>query len=215
MVRGRNAGSCIPLEGPKLGAHNGSDGDDWKWRKVGRLKDGVEGMTSRVGLFSVLPGVEIVRLRFDGRLLGGVGGLMKSGEGGAELFFSLLTTPTGAGVCPRRLVSEVVVLIPRFFRFRAFFAGVVGLCNSKKAFGDVSAGLVSGLRDLKSATNEDAAAVLAKGDSGEGPGDGSVTEDESIVEMVVVGELSEEPVELLSRLSVCIWKDEKAAPFAV
>jgi hypothetical protein len=171
-------------------------------------------MTSRAGLFSVLPGVEIVKLRLDGRRFGGVGGLIKSGDGGAELFFSLGITPTGAGVWPRRLVSDVVVLMPRFFRLRAFFAGVVGRCSSKKALGDESPELVSGLRDLKSATNEDAAADLAKGDSGEGPGDGSVTEDESMVEMVVVGELSEDAVELLSRLSVCIWKEEKV-PLAV
>jgi hypothetical protein len=194
----------MPLDGPRLGAHSGRDGDDWKWRNAGLLKDGVEGMTSRVGLFSVLPGVEIVRLRFEGRLLGGVGGLINSGEGGAELFLSLLTTPIGAGVWPRRLVREVVVLMPRFFKFRAFFAGVVGLCNSKKALGDESPGLVSGLRDRKSATKEEEAAVLANGDSGEAPGDGSVTEEESIVEMVVVGELSDEAVELLSRLSVCM-----------
>jgi hypothetical protein len=169
------------------------------------LKDGVEGMRSRVGLLSVLPGVDIVKLRFDGRLLGGVGGLMKSGEGGAELFLSLGTTPTGAGVWARRLVREVVVLMPRFFKFRAFFAGVEGLCSSKKAPGEESPGLVPGRRDRKSATNEEAAAVLAKGDSGETPGDGSVTDDESMVEIVVVGELSEEAVELLSRLSVCMW----------
>lgn len=38
------------------------------------------------------------KLRFDGRRFGGVGGLMNNGDGGAELFFSLLTTFTGAGV---------------------------------------------------------------------------------------------------------------------
>lgn len=195
----------MPFAGPILGGHSGRDGEDWKWRRAGRLNEGVEGMTSRAGLLSVLPGVEMVKLRFDGRLLGGVGGLMKSGDGGAELFLSLLTTAIGAGVWPRRLVRDVVVLMPRFFRFRAFFAGVVGRCSSKKALGDESPGLVSGRRDRKSATNEEAAAVLASGDSGEGPGDGSVTDDESMVEMVVVGELSEEAVELLSRLSVCIW----------
>lgn len=161
-------------------------------------------MTSRAGLLSELPGDPIVKLRFDGRRLGGVGGLMKSGEGGAELFLSLFTTATGAGVCPRRFVREVVVLMPRFFKLRAFLAGVVGRCSSKKALGDESPGLVSGLRDRKSATKDDAAAVLARGDSGETPGDGSVTDDESMVEMVVVGELSEEAVELLSRLSVCM-----------
>jgi hypothetical protein len=214
VTSGRSAGNVIPFEGPKLDPHNGNDGDDWKWRNAGRLKEGVEGITRRAGLFSALPGDPIVKLRFDGRLLGGVGGLMKSGEGGAELVLSLLTTATGAGVWPRRFVREVVVLIPRFFRLRAFFAGVVGLCNSKKALGDESPGLVSGLRARKSAMKDDAAAVLAKGDSGETPGDGSVTDDESMVEMVVVGELSEEAVELLSRLSVCMWKEEKAAPLA-
>jgi len=108
-------------------------------------------------------------------------------------------------VGPRRFVRDVVVLMPRFFRFRAFFAGVVGRCSSKNALGDASRGLVSGLRERKSATKDDEAAVLAKGDSGETPGDGSVTDDESMVEMVVVGELSDEAVELLSRLSVCVW----------
>jgi hypothetical protein len=105
--------------------------------------------------------------------------------------------------------------MPRFFKFRAFFAGVVGLCSSKKLLGEESPALVSGLRDRKSATKDEDAAVLAKGDSGETPGDGSVTDEESMVEMVVVGELSEEAVELLSRLSVCMWKEEKVVPFAM
>lgn len=56
---------------------------------------------------------------------------------------------------------------------------------------------------------------LAKGDSGETPGDGSVTDDESMVDIVVVGELSDEVVELLSRLSLCTWKGEKCAPVFV
>jgi hypothetical protein len=94
------------------------------------------------------------------------------------------------------------VLMPRFLRFRGFFAGVVGRCSSKKALGDASADGGSVLRDLKSATNDNGAAVFARGDSGDTPGDGSVTDDESMVEMVVVGELSEEVVELLSRLSL-------------
>lgn len=192
----------MPFVGAMLGGHNGNEGDDWKCRRVGRLNEGVDGMTSRPGLLSTPP--PMAKLRFEGRLLGGVGGLMKSGEGGAELFFSLLTTAGGAGVWARKFVKEVVVLIPRFFKFRAFFAGVVGRCSSKNALGDESPELVSGLLDLKSATNEEAAAVLASGDSGETPGDGSVTDEESIVEMVVVGELSEDAVELLSRLSWCM-----------
>lgn len=204
MANGRSAGNVIPLAGATLGEHNGNDGEDWKCRNAGRFRDGVEGITSRAGLLSAFPGVPISKLRFEGRLLGGVGGLMKSGEGGAELFFSLLTTATGAGVWARRFVNEVVVLMPKFFKFRAFLAGVVGRCNSKKALGDESPELVSGRLDLKSATKEEAAAVLASGDSGEGPGEGSVTDDESMVEIVVVGELSEEAVELLSRLSWCM-----------
>lgn len=81
-----------------LGEHNGNEGDDWKWRRTGLFSDGVDGITSRAGLFSVLPGEPMVKLRLDGRLLGGVGGFMKRGDGGAELFLSLLTTATGAGV---------------------------------------------------------------------------------------------------------------------
>lgn len=75
-------------------------------------------MTSLVGLLSLMPGVAIVRLRLDGRLRGGVGGLMKSGDGGAELFFSWIGWTAGAaGAWARRLVSEVVVLMPRFLDF--------------------------------------------------------------------------------------------------
>lgn len=93
---GRNAGNFIPPAGATLGEHNGRDGDDWKWRRAGLLREGVEGITSLVGLLSLMPGVAIVKLRFDGRLRGGVGGLMKRGDGGAELFFSLLAAAAGA-----------------------------------------------------------------------------------------------------------------------
>ena len=172
-------------------------------------------MTSLVGLLSLIPGVAIVRLRLEGRLRGGVGGLMKRGDGGAELFFSLSARAAGAaGAWARRLVREVVVLIPRFFRFRAFFAGVVGRASSKKLFLDDTPSDVSGLRALKSAAKE-WFVILGMGDSGEGPGEGSVTEEESMVDMVVVGELSEEAVELESRESWWLWKDEKGAPCIV
>ena len=150
----------------------------------------------------------MVKLRLDGRRRGGVGGLMNKGEGGAELFFSCFSTAGRVAVgCMRRLPSDVEVLIPRFFKFRGFFAGVVGLCSSKKLLGDASSKPLSGLRDRKSATKE--VAALATGDSGEGPGDGSVTEEESMVDMVVVGELSDEAVEVLSRLSRWMWNEEK------
>lgn len=213
---GRKAGNFIPPVGAALGEHKGRDGEDWKWRSVGLLRDGVDGMTSLVGLLSLIPGVAMVKLRFDGRLRGGVGGLMKRGEGGAELFLSLLAWAAAgaAGPWARRLVSEVVVLMPRFFRLRAFFAGVVGRASSKKLFPVKTPSDVSGLRALKSAAKE-WFAILAMGDSGEGPGEGSVTDDESMVEIVVVGELSEEAVELESRESWWLWKDEKGAPCIV
>src|SRR4051812_27101269 len=128
----------------------------------------------------------MVRLRLLGRLLGGVGGLMNEGDVGAEVFFSLTAregkNPLGLA---RKLLSEVEVLMPKFFRFLGFFAGVVGLANSKKVLGEDSVEPVSVRRDLRSATKEEGA-VFATGDSGDGPGDGSVTEDESMVEMVVV-----------------------------
>jgi len=133
---------------------------------------------------------------------------MNNGEGGAELFFSCFSTAGREAVgFKRRLPNDVEVLIPRFLRFRGFFAGVVGLCSSKKVLGDESWESLSVLRDRKSATKD--VAVFATGDSGDGPGDGSVTEDESMVDMVVVGELSEEAVDVLSRLSRWMWKEEK------
>ena len=142
----------------------------------------------------------MVRLKLDGRRLGGVGGLIKEGEGGAELFFSFFSTAGSVAVgFVRRLPSEVEVFIPRFLRFRGFFAGVVGLCSSKNVLGDDSWGPLSVLRDRKSATKD--VADLATGDSGDGPGDGSVTDEESMVDIVVVGELSEDAVDVLSRLS--------------
>lgn len=191
---------------------SGRAGEDWKWRKAGRSEDGVEGMRSLTGFVSLLAGVAIVRLRLDGRLLGGVGGLINSGEGGAELVLSSGATTIGAGAWLRRLLKEEAVLMPRFFKFRGFLAGVVGRCSSKKVLADASPETGSVLRDRKSATKEQGVMVFAKGDSGDTPGEGSVTEDESIVEMVVVGELSEEAVELLSRLSRWRWKEENGVP---
>jgi len=155
----------------------------------------------------------MVKLRFDGRRLGGVGGLINNGDGGAELFFSFFSTAGNVVVgFVRRLPSDDDVLIPRFFKFRGFFAGVDGLASSKKVLGEVSGEAMSVLRDRKSATNE-AVAGLAIGDSGDGPGDGSVTEDESMVDMVVVGELSDDVVDVLSRLSRCMWKAAKGTPW--
>lgn len=135
---------------------------------------------------------------------------MKEGDVGAEVFLSLFARPgnTPAGF-DRRLLNEVDVLIPKFFRFLAFFAGVVGLCSSKNVVGEDSLDPLPALRDLKSAENEGAAA-FEMGDSGEGPGEGSVTEEESMVEIVVVGELSDDSEATVDVLSRCTWKLEKA-----
>lgn len=118
-------------------------------------------MRSRTGLLSGAPGVDIVKLRFDGLRLGGVGGLMNNGDGGAELFFSFGATAMGAGVWARRLPRDEAVLMPRFLRFRGFFAGVVGRCSSKKVFEAASPDDCSVLRERKSATNDKGATVLA------------------------------------------------------
>lgn len=126
---------------------------------------------------------------------------MKEGEVGAEVFFSFLATMGREVLDPRRFVKDVAVLIPRFLRFLGFLAGVVGRCNSKKVLGELSAELFSDLRDRKSDTNDEGA-TLAMGDSGEGPGEGSVTDEESMVDIVVVGEESEDSeakVDVLSR----------------
>ena len=101
------------------------------------------------------------------------------------------------------------MLIPRFFKFLGFFAGVVGLCNSKKVTGEDSDELFSVLRERKSATKEEGA-TLAMGDSGEGPGDGSVTDEESMVEMVVVGDESDDSDASVDVESRCTWKAAKS-----
>lgn len=141
--------------------------------------------------------------------------MIKEGEVGADVFLSLFTRsgsePVGAA---RRLLRDVDVLIPKFFRFLGFFAGVVGLCSSKKVFGEQSDELVSVLLDRKSATKEDGVA-FEMGDSGDGPGEGSVTDEESIVEMVVVGELSDDSDANVEVLSRCTWKAAKGPVFDV
>ena len=181
----------MPLEDPP-GEQRGRDGDDWKWRRAGRLREGVEGIISRIGPLSLLPGVLIVRLRLLGRRLGGVGGFINDGDVGAEVFFSFFTRLGKDAVAfDRKLLNELAVLMPRFLRFRGFLAGVVGRASSKKAVGELSSELFSVRRDRKSGTKDEGAA-FATGDSGEGPGEGSVTELESMVEIVVVGLESDE-----------------------
>lgn len=73
----------MPPAGGIAGEHSGSDGEDWKCRRVlGRFRDGVGGIES-VGS-APFPVVFRVRARLLGLRLGGVGGLTKEGEEGAE-----------------------------------------------------------------------------------------------------------------------------------
>lgn len=79
----------MPPSGGKPDVINGNEGDDWKCRSVlGRLKDWVGGMES-AGRFLVGPGVSKDKLRFACLRLGGVGGLMKAGEAGADVLSCL------------------------------------------------------------------------------------------------------------------------------
>lgn len=95
------------------------------------------------------------------------------------------------------------MLTAKPFRFRGFFAGVVGRWSSKNWPSDEPGLFLSPAAPLerKSAENEEVDA-FAPGEAGDGPGDGSVSEDPSIVEIVVVGDESvdsEADVDVLPR----------------
>jgi len=82
-------------------------------------------MTNRMGLLSV-PGVWMVKPRLLGFLLGGVGGLTKEGEPGAENVDSFFTSGKDAEEAARPVFNKLDVFTARFFRFLGFLAGVVG-----------------------------------------------------------------------------------------
>ncbi len=71
----------------------------------------------------------MVRPRLLGRRRGGVGGLTNEGEAGADADWgSALVARGREAVEMARTEGNVdAVLTARFFRFRAFFAGVEGL----------------------------------------------------------------------------------------
>jgi hypothetical protein len=134
---------------------------------------------------------------------GGVGGLTNDGDVGAETRSNGLGGENGAVLMalPREYVPEV--LTARFFRFLAFFAGVGGRCISKKVDAITCSVLaLSGDLNREESMAKALGDMAAAGDSGDGPGDGSVMDEESNVETVVVGEDSvdsEAEVEVLSR----------------
>jgi hypothetical protein len=77
----------MPPDGARPGVQRGNEGEDWKWRKVfGRVMDGVGGTATLVIPLLVLSDVVlIVRPTLANFLLGGVGGLTKEGEDGADV----------------------------------------------------------------------------------------------------------------------------------
>jgi hypothetical protein len=167
--------------------------------------DGVGGMASLVML--VLAGVLMVRPMLASFRLGGVGGLTKDGDEGAEV--RSVTTgggANGADIMARPRLYALVVLTARFFRLRGFFAEGLGRCMSKK--GAVVGSVIvrsGGLKREASMTYVRGDALLA-GDSGDGPGDGSVMDEPSSVETVVVGDESEDSEADVEMLSRCWWK---------
>ncbi len=128
-----------------------------------------------------MPGVNNVNPRLLGFRFCGVGGFTNVGDAKG-------TTPFRAG-SGKLEVDEVAfpmvreVTTAKFLRFRPFFGGGC-FCSSKKGR------LSSEVRGR----NIPAVKFVGGGDSGEEPGDGSVALESSTVEMVVVGEDSDEPV---------------------
>jgi hypothetical protein len=160
---------------------------------VGRIIEGVGGTIDSPML--LLAGVMMVKLMFPIFRRGGVGGLTKAGDAGADV----LSWSAGGGAVEmaRPRLYEAEVLTARFFKFRGLFAGVTGLWVSTVGSDKAS--------DFKGSSDVKREAFMAKlsdwGDCGDGPGEGSVMDDES-KEAVVVGEdsvESEAEVEVLFR----------------
>lgn len=83
----------------------------------------------------------------------------------------------------------MLVSTARFFKFRAFFAGVAGRCISKKGSVRVRSG---GVNLAASPIVERGEMFVEAGVSGEVPGEDSVMDAESIVDTVVVGDESDD-----------------------
>lgn len=168
---------------------------------LGLFRDGVGGIES-VGS-GPLPPVCSVKARLLGLRLGGVGGFTKEGDDGADDDGGGFCTGRAAVFAVRPRLREEEVLTAKFFRLRGFFAGVVGRWSSKNCPSEEPALALSLTVFLgrKSGENDEGDAFAA-GEAGEGPGEGSVSEDPSIVEMVVVGDESvdsEAEVDVLPR----------------
>jgi len=130
-----------------------------------------------------LAGVIIVSDIFPSFLFGGVGGLTKAGLAGADVLSSGFN---GVVEMARPRLYAAVVLTAKFLRLRPFLPGVAGLGTSTGTISE------SGF-ELLSAVNREAsmAKFMLVGDCGDGPGDGSVIDEESN-DTVVVGDESAE-----------------------
>lgn len=206
----------MPPSGAAMGENTDNDGDDWKCRRVlGRLKAGVGGTLEAFDserLVVPRPGVEMVSPSLLGFRFGGLGGTMNEGDAGAEIGCEDSTTEAvemaSLGSCAPGLVV-VDMFKERFFMFRIFLPGDSGRVRpgrGRSEPGGDSIPLFSGnwlvnLKDLK-----DVRGAIETADSGDELGEGSVTDEESSVEIVVVGDESvdsEFTVEVLSRCCGC------------
>jgi len=155
------------------------------------------------GRLLFIPGVMIVSDRLLGRLRGEFGGGFVKADLIAAVAGSLSAgLIRGTAVLTERAVFELpVVFTARFFRLRGFLPGVEGLCRSKNGADCEFVLISSNVRGRGGSTTMDISCGFAIGDSGEEPGDISVTLESSFVEAVVVGEEpaeSEADVEVLS-----------------
>lgn len=158
------------------------------------------------------PGVEIVRPSLLAFRFGGLGGTMKEGVVGAESGCDDSTAEAvemaNFGSCGPCL-TDADMFRERFFMFRTFLPGDSGRLRPGRFKSELGGGSITpcsgewslDLRDLK-----DESGVIETADSGDELGEGSVMDEESSVEIVVVGEESvdsELMVEVLSRCCCC------------
>lgn len=155
------------------------------------MSDGVGGTTlaPEARLTPFFAGVTMVSERLLGRRLGGLGGRLKEGfavrmgaSSGADSLFSMAMG--NAVAAPRGLPRLPVVLTARFLRFRARLPGVNVRVFSSKNEDDDCCGVLL----ISSAVCGRRTEVFAIGDSGDDPGDISVTLESSANDNVVVGD---------------------------
>lgn len=211
----------MPPSGAAIGENTDKEGDDWKWRRVlGRLKAGVGGAALVASdsdrLVVPRPGVEIVSPSLLGfRFGGGFGGTMNEGDAGADIGCEDSTTEAvemaSVGSCAPGL-ADADIFNERFFMFRTFLPGDSGRARPGRVRTEPSGGSIppfSADWPLVLKDRKDVSGVIETADSGDELGDGSVTDEESRVEIVVVGDESvdsEFMVEVLSRCCGCAGK---------